>query len=482
MESRDSKYFAKILLNGAFIVSLLEGSAKLVTLLLLPVFSKYLTPEDFGVFSLVVVIVSVLGLIYNPGTTSGTTRLYHDTTDKNEQKELIGSLFAFYIFIPFAFSIILIMVGQPLFNIFFKNFSFYPYGLMAILLALLMQAKNVWSVYLLLKYKIKLLSIYTFLSVIIGLVFAYLLVVVYEMGALGRVLAMFPPAIFLFIISLFTVYRYTGGKWSIKNMLYQFKFGVPLIGAIWSTSLLLIVDRYMLEVMTDVATVGIYAFAFQIGQIPQFFVLGIKKLWNPMFYENMNNNNYKIIEKLIFLFSSLLGLICILIILFSNDLFYLLIDERYYDSIPLVNIIVLGIFFSGLLIIPNSKLGYSKRFGLTSKIALTAFVINLLLNIILIKHIGAMGAALASVIAYFTYFLIASIIADKRSQVISTFKQLLLPIFFIILSLTFSFLYETSSFSLIHLTIKTSIIIVFLFLVFKQSKINYKQLKSFFKK
>ena len=482
MDKGGTKHFLKLILSSSIVISVLEGASKVITLLLLPLFSKYLSPEDFGIFTLVVMVTTFLGLFYNPGITSATVRLFHDTVNEEKRKELIGSLYVFYIFTPLALSILLTLIGPYIFPLIFKDFNFFPYGFLAIVLSFFMQVKNTWSTYLILNYKIKVLSIYVFISVLIGLLVAYVLVVIMKMGALGRVLAMLPPAIFLFIVSIITLSKYSGGKWSYKSIMKQLKFGLPLAGAVWSTSLLLIADRYILEIMTDVSSVGIYAFAFQIGQIPLFFVIGIQKLWSPMFYENMNNNNFTVVKNLILFFSFALSAICVVLMLFTYDFFFYFIDDRYYSAIPIVHYIVYGVFFSGLIVIPNTKLGYLKKFGLTSKIALFSFGINVILNIILIPYLNVIGAAIATFISYMCYFIIGLIKTNKNLNSVSDNKFFLTPLFFITLTLIYGVFYENTPTNLKSLILKLLFLLIMILSYLKIVKVNLKTITNLFEK
>jgi O-antigen/teichoic acid export membrane protein len=110
--------------------------------------------------------------------------------------------------------------------------------------------------------------------------------------------------------------------------------------------------------------------------------------------------------------------------LFVKETIIILINERYYDAIPVVGVIVIGVYFSSLLTITNSFLGFEKKFGTTSKIASVAAVSNIALNIILIPDWGIMGAAMATLISYLLY-LVIGVVAVKSYITILRF----IPVF-----------------------------------------------------
>ncbi|MFN7847452.1 MAG: polysaccharide biosynthesis C-terminal domain-containing protein, partial [Bacteroidota bacterium] len=148
------------------------------------------------------------------------------------------------------------------------------------------------------------------------------------------------------------------------------------------------------------------SFGYHLAELPMFLVLGVKQLWNPIFYENMNKGDFKTISKLINYFVAFLTLINIGVLLFSKEAIVLFINPRYFDAIPVIGVIIVGVYFNGLLTISNSILAYKKKFGTTSKIALIATVICIVLNILLIPTTGIMGSAIATMISYFIYFVL----------------------------------------------------------------------------
>lgn len=404
--SEGIKKYGGILLKGSFAVSLANSTTKFVSFLLIPIFTYYLSPEDYGTVAMVTIVVTFLNLFYNPGMVSATMRLYHDTDNEEERKELIGSAHRFFLFFPIIFIITGLIFGEFIFEKAFNDFKFYPFGLIALILAFFGQPKRIWVTLMTLQYKVHITAIYSAISVIVGILTTAFLVIVLEMGAMGKVLGMFPSVIIFFFLSFTTIRKYAGNLWSFASIKKQLKFGFPLIIAIWSYEFLHLADRYILERMTNLKDVGIYSFGYHLAELPMFLVLGVKQLWNPIFYENMNKGDFKTISKLINYFVAFLTLINIGVLLFSKEAIVLFINPRYFDAIPVIGVIIVGVYFNGLLTISNSILAYKKKFGTTSKIALIATVICIVLNILLIPTTGIMGSAIATMISYFIYFVL----------------------------------------------------------------------------
>jgi O-antigen/teichoic acid export membrane protein len=466
MKKSGLKYFSKILVTGSVFVSLSESLTKIVSFLLLPLFTYYLSPQDYGLISMIMLVSTFLGLLYNPGVVSATTRLYHDTDILTEKQEIVGSAFMYFLGVPLVFMLILTVLGSFIFSLVFSEFEFYPYGIFAVLLAFFTQPKRIWSLLLTLQYKVKTLAAYSGLAALLGISVSVILVVIFKMGVLGKVLGMFPPVFLILFLSFRTVNRYTNGVWSVKTILRILKFGYPLTLAIWSYEILNIADRYILERMTSLSVVGLYTISYQFAQIPLFLMLGMRKLWNPIFYENMNRGDYFTLKRLVGLYIAILSGISLLSILFSKEAVLLFVNERYHEGIPIIGVIVVGVYFSALLNLTNAILGYQKMFWMTSTLALIASIMNIVLNILFIPKYGLMGAAGTTVISYLMYLVGALWIVRESAKRMDMVRNIIISsTFLIITTLVVTYSFGVKVVSVEEILIKCSLLISYLFVL-----------------
>lgn len=483
MNDTGLKFYSKVLLKGSIAVSVAQATTKILGFLLLPIFTYYLSPTDYGIASMVAIVMTVLNLVYNPGMVSATMRLYHATDSHKERQELFGSAFRFFVFVPITVIFLGLLFGPTLFPLIFKNFSFYPYGFLALILAFFSEPKRIWVTLMTLQYKMHITAVYSVISVVLGMATSILLVVVFKMGVMGKVLGMFPTVLLFFFVSFFTIKKYSQGLWSWNSIKKQLVFGFPLIIAIWSYEILHVADRYILERMTDLRSVGIYTFGYHLAEMPMFLVLGIRQLWNPIFYENMNKGDAKTVSRLVLYYVLALTFINMGVILFSKELILLFINTRYYPAIPLIGVIVLGVYFNGLITISNSLLAYKNKFGITSKIALAASSINIVLNILLIPVIGLMGSALATFIAYLIYFFVGLLVEKETLKQIGNNYVLFVPILFSSLSCLLAFVLNNiypGKLSFIEITLKSLYFIIFLVFIFLTGWVGKKEVRHIF--
>jgi O-antigen/teichoic acid export membrane protein len=423
---RSLGFYVKKLAAGSLAMSLEKASQNLVGLILLPIFAMYLSPEDFGILAMFSLVITALGLIYNPGTLSSAVRLYFDTEDENRQKEIFAAAHTFFMLLPIPVTIVVILAGNTLFSKLFNDFNFMPFGLLAVILAFFSQPGRIWSEFMVVKYRVVPLAITTFVAFVLGAAVSLICIVGLEMGVMGRVIGMYVMPVALFAVSLITMQRYSHGMFRWKTMLEVVKFGLPLIGAIWAYSILQYTGAYLLERYMTMRDVGIYNIAYRLAGIPLFVTLGFRQMWTPIFYENMATRNYDVIRRLMTLFILFMTFISGFTILFAKEAILLLFDARYHEAIPIVGWIVLGVFLLGILPLSNSFLGYAKKFGLTSWIALASGIVNIILNIILIPKFGVRGAAWTLIISYAIYLGGGIIFTYREFAKVTSFSAILM--------------------------------------------------------
>ena len=82
-------YSLRSIIKGTSIYTLGSVLIKASGFLLIPVYTRYLTPDDYGVMSIVAVIVAILTAVLSMGMFQAQTRFYYDF---NEDRDKVGRL------------------------------------------------------------------------------------------------------------------------------------------------------------------------------------------------------------------------------------------------------------------------------------------------------------------------------------------------------------------------------------------------------
>jgi O-antigen/teichoic acid export membrane protein len=404
----------KRIFKNSAIYSVKDVFEKAVYLLLIPVYTKYLTPEEFGTVSLMMMLASMITVFLGVGQPNALMRFYQDYQFE-EQQEYLGSVMLYLLIIPFIICLLLFELGNTFFEVFFNQVIFYPYGFLAILIAYFACIPDLLLSLWRIQEKAKLYVLFALALFLSKEIISLFLIIQVALGAYGRLLgeAVVVGGGWLFVVIYFFNYikRFTFSTTKLKKSLF---FGLPLIPHILSAIILSVSDRYMLEHFTDLTQVGLYSLGYSIGSVALFVSTGFGQAWGPFFYSMADKQGAaRLFSQIATYFFCLISVVSLALILFSKEIVGLLASSSYQDAYPVIPIVALGTFFNCLYNIPIYILYYYKKTSTIPYITVTAAIVNILLNLWIIPLYGMNGAAWATAISYLIMFVLVLIISDK---------------------------------------------------------------------
>ena len=190
------------------------------------------------------------------------------------------------------------------------------------------------------------------------------------------------------------------------------KLSIPYIPTYIGNRLMRMIDRLIIITFLGPVALGYYALASRISNVPQQGLSVFSRGFRPIMFQNyMNEAGKKLVKKFYEWYMFFIPLELIIIIFLSKPITLLFGGAKYYDSIPLVPVLLLStLYFSSLYF---DGFGYSikRKTHFIPIITGSAVVINAILSILLLKKFNTMGVALgtllSSVFFSFTYVFFA---------------------------------------------------------------------------
>ena len=472
MKGRSFSFYSKELFKGSLAITLSQLGSKLAGFLLLPLFTTYLSEADYGIISMFTLVISVVAIFINPGIVSAITRIYFEI-EEEDKPELFATGYTWFTVMSVTMIILLCLCGEFLFDLLFNDFDFYPYGLIAVIVALFSAISRYWNKLMSLQYNMQRVAVFSLSSVIINLLISILLIVWFSYGAMGRVLGMVAGASLLYSISNIDFFRACNRKlFSTRFLKRVLGYGAKLSMAVWAYFILNLFDRYMIEVMADLSQLGLYQVGYTLASTPLLVILGAKALWNNIIFDTLKTKNLKTTRKLNSLFFVAISIITLGTLLFGKELTLVMTNDKFHSVVTILPVITIGIFFMSLQIIPGGLLSFDKKFTTLSKIAVVAAIINIVLNYFWIPIFGIMGAAMSTLFAYMYFFMGASVKTEFWKNKLYNMPLWLGVCTFMGGAFAYIMLFSTGSFSAQDLIIKLIIFTVFIGGIF--TKFNIK--------
>ena len=167
--------------------------------------------------------------------------------------------------------------------------------------------------------------------------------------------------------------------------------------------------------MVGIEATGIYAVAYQIGQVVDVILMSFRTAWTPWLYGMLSkekSNKRKIVKLTYFLFVLILvATICFYYL--SLQLMPYLVGSEFVGASYYMLWIIIGFSFRGMYYLVFNYITFVEKNKLLMSITLAIAVLNLLLNYILISRNGPIGAAQATAISFFAEFVICWLMCVK---------------------------------------------------------------------
>lgn len=221
----------------------------------------------------------------------------------------------------------------------------------------------------------------------------------------GRVMGVTIPYVIAAIVLWIWVFfkKPTGIK--SKYCKYALAMGIPIVFHSLSQNILSNSDRVMMQNMgVSNADIGIYStyntFAAVVGTLLSAF----NNSWCPFLYDDLDSKNWIALRKKYVNYIELFSVIVIGFLLLSREVSYIMASREYWIGIDAIPIFTVSIFFIFMYQFPVNFEFFHKKTKIVAVGTIFAGIINIVFNAIMIPLWGFYGAAIATAISYFGLF------------------------------------------------------------------------------
>lgn len=219
---------------------------------------------------------------------------------------------------------------------------------------------------------------------------------------------------------VFALYRLRGsGMLALPHRAYAkdaLKFGVPLIPHVIGGMLIVMVDRFLISNILDVASTGIYMVAMQIGMVLGLLTDSFNRAFSPWLIESLKKEDLlrdRLIVKYTYLYFVVVAGIALLlgaVAPFAVDLF---IGSQYQAAAHIVIYIAMGFAFGGMYYMVTNYIFYAGKTPMLALITFGGGLFNVGVTYYLLHRNGMVGAAQGFMLSQAATFLGAWWLAQK---------------------------------------------------------------------
>ena len=369
-----------------------------IVFLAMPIYTRLLTPSDYGCLALFNTASSILGVIIGLQMYGAIGRYYFE--NENDYSEYLGT----------NLILIAVLITVQLFFLWvFRSYIMSLVGLKEHLFYLLMITSTLplfISIYLGLLVAQRESYKYTLLNFVrASLIVTLSIVLMKNMSSeryLGAIYAQTIIVGFLGVYCLFMLLRHAKFKLKATHVTYSLRYNLPFIPGALSTMIISYYDRILISNLSNTTNAGLYSIAFNIAVLLSLVYNGLFGIWVPSFIEAMRDQQYEGIKKLLSIFTAIVLFVGMTLAIFSKEIIFIMASKDYSGAEKIIPIIVLGFILKYVADIYSNFCSYRKEKIFINSLNITVVCgLGLAMNYILIPKFGYTIAAFTMAISAF---------------------------------------------------------------------------------
>lgn len=400
---------------------------KAVGFVLIPVYTHYLTPIDYGVFELLDLTVTILGILVGMGIGSAILRFYYHYELQEDKYEVISTALI-TITLAVSITVTLCILGAKEISSLVFGSSQYSYFLQLVLISFFFSTiATIPESFLRAEQKSTIYTSITVGTLILNLSLNIYFVVVLKIGLVGILYASVIMRFLNTIVNLSVCLPKIKYRVSLAKLKEMLKFGVPLMPASFGIFILNFADRFILKHFSNLEAVGLYSLGYKFAFMISILIISpFGMIWQAQMFEISKKRNAKeIFSKFLTYFSLVVITAAFVLSIFIKDIISLIAPPSFHSAYNVVPIISLGYVFYGFYYFFQVGILLKKKTKFLGFTVLLSALSNIILNILLIPIFGAMGAAIATSLSFLFMSASTYIFSQRLYQINYEFKRIL---------------------------------------------------------
>lgn len=397
----------KKLIKNSFVYVLGDVLNKSIPFFMLPVLTRYLTPEDYGIIASFTALVSVLA-VFTGLSVHGAVNVNFFRMKKNELKEYIGNTIIILNISTFIVFIV-ILFAHPLLS---GRLELEPEWIfIAVVLAFAQFLTTINLVLWTAEQKPKHYTAYQLSQSVLLMCLSVIFVVSFKMDWEGQLIAQSIGTTLFSGISLIFLFKrgYLKFRFNTVYVKDALKFGIPLVPHQMSMWLKTGADRMILMALVGSAATGIYSAGYQIGTVISVLVTAFNKAWGPYLFRVLADNptiktKLKLV-KFTYLYMAVIIVIAVIFAFTAQNLVPVFLGDKFSSSTQYVLYFSIAFAFQGMYSMVGNYMFYEKKTNLVAYVTFTSSLLHVGLTLLFVSEHGSIGAAYSTVISYFVTFI-----------------------------------------------------------------------------
>jgi O-antigen/teichoic acid export membrane protein len=380
--------------------------SRFIAVLLLPVYTRYLSPADYGLIETLIALSAILTVLLAAGVKSAFFRFYFDEKDAEGHRRVIRTSFWFTMAMGTAGLVAGLILAGPISSVLFGTGD-HANLVRAAFVGLWAHVNYEQMTSL---FRVEQRSVAYLIATLINLGLTVgatvMLVVVWDKGPIGVIVGNFTGTLIVYLGLLAYRREQLGLEWDRRLLREMNRFGMPLVPSALFLWALNFSDRFFLVKLAGPREVGLYSIGVRVASAIILLLAAFRTAWPAFAYSIEDDREaaraYSFVLTYLVAVTSWMALALSVL---APWLVELLTTEEFYPAERVVAPLAFAAAAFGAYIVVVIGIGRARQTRSNWWITGAAAALNVALNVALIPEYGMMGAAVATIGAYAVLFL-----------------------------------------------------------------------------
>ena len=420
-------YNIKSILKHTSIYSIGRLASKAVGFLLIPLYTNYLSPKDYGILELLTISVTLASIVIHGGISAAVFKFSNTYEKEAERKEIFSTVLIFLTLVCLSFIIIMSLFADRI-SLLFINREGYGYYLILMLVSFFFSTvASVPETFLMAQKKSKVFTAISIGTLIVNLSLNIYMVAIARQGVLGilyaSIISRFLNTSFMLVITLPKI----GLKLNIIKLREILGFAYPLVPAELALFVFSFSDRLFLSHMSDLKSVGLYSLGYKFAfMISLLMVQPFMRIWQQEMYDVKKRSYAPDIFGSVYTY--LIGAVLIaggLMSIFIKDVIAIIAAPEFLEAWRIIPIIALAYVFRSTYLYFQMGMFFKNKTAYISYATVAGAISTLLFNYFLVPRYGELGAALSVLCSSIVLAVVSLLISQKLYNVNIEYRRLI---------------------------------------------------------
>lgn len=409
-------YLASTLKHGA-IYGLGTVLAKAVGFLMLPIYTRLLTPADYGVLELLSMTGDAIGILTGVGLTWAITRYWYYYEDPADQSAVVSSAVLLLAGFSAVAGALTLSLAEGLSAVVLGSAAQAGLVRLAIIGMFLGTFLEIPLAFLRARQASTRVVVAGLARLVLALSLNIIFVVVLRRGVAGVLYSTIISSALVGGFLLVDTLRATGLRFRRPIAAKLLAYGAPIVAVNLASFVIHYSDRYLLRVYGSLESVGLYSLAYKFAMLISVFIAApFAQIWAPKALEidrAEGEAGLPILRRIITYYNVVLVAGALAIALLAGDAIRIIASAEFHAAAGLIPLLCLAMLFFGYRQISYIGAAVRERSDIMAVGTAVAAAVMIAANFALIPRWGATGAAVATLAAFATEFVVVLVRAER---------------------------------------------------------------------